>query len=277
MGFLGPLLVVLVTSFAASNTVMASTSSLSNVTTSVVVPPFLMPWETMEDHVDELYMDDLELASPHVLQSLVEEVRNNEVSILDTVRTNLVKYFDEHASAFRERSTDVTGRTFASLEVALLSLAFLTFAVFLIDLVQDLFNSSGRRLRRNTPEPESSLPDEESTTDLIVLVLSSIDTVANGGTTPDCGQKLLCHLNRSGWNAPGMLGEGANYVTSALFSVFYGTKFEDGLEAAQIGRDEEDCKRHFSECPSIIRGFIPSNEEQSQPTEERIDIVAEEQ
>jgi len=276
MGFLGPLLVVLLTSFAASNTVMASTST-SNVTTSVVVPPFLMPGKSLEDHVDELYMDDLELASPHILQSLVEEVTNNEVSILDTMRANFANYIDEHASALRARSTDATGRTFASLEVALLSLAFLTFAVFLIDLVQDLFNSSGRRFRRNTPEPESSLPDEESTTDLIVLVLSSIDTVANGGTTPDCGQKLLCHLNRSGWNAPGMLGEGANYVTSALFSVFYGTKFEDGLEAAQIGRDEEDCKRHFSECPSIIRGFIPSNEEQSQPTEERIDIVAEEQ
>lgn len=276
MGFLGPLLAVLLTSFAASNTVMATTSpSLSNVTTAVVVPWERMPWE-----LDDLYKEDLVLTPPHILQSLVEvveEATSNQVSILDTVRENLAKYIDEHASALHARYTGVTGRTFASLEVALLSLAFLTFAVFLIDLVQDLFNSSGRRLRRDAPEPSSALPDEESTTDLIVLVLSSIDTVGNGGSTPDCGQKLLCHLNRSGWNAPGMLGEGVNYAASALFSIFSGTKFEDGLEAAQLGRDEEDCKIQFPECPSIIRGFIPSNEKQSQPTEERIDIVAEEQ
>jgi len=239
---------------------------------------------SMEDHVDDLYLDDLELASPHLLQSLVEEARSNEISILDTVRSNFARYIDEHAHALRESSSE--GRTFASLEVALLSLAFLTFAVFLIDLVQDLFNSSssGRssRLRRDTQDEttSSSLPDEESTTDLIVLVLSSIDTVANaynGGTNPDCGQKFLCHLNRSGWNAPGLLGEGANYAASAILSVFTGTKFEEGIGAAQMGRDQEDCKQHYTECPSVIRNFIPKSEDPSQPTDERIDIDAEEE
>ncbi|ROT82859.1 hypothetical protein C7M84_023965 [Penaeus vannamei] len=140
--------------------------------------------------------------------------------------------------------------SFPSLEAALLSLAFLTFAVFLIDLVQDVLStnstSTGRHTR-NVRDPE----EDQRTTDLIVLALTSLDTVSHGRENPECGQKLLCHLNRSGWHDEGILGT-ALFLT--LFSPESG--FQRNMDAAQYGRDKQECVDKYTSCPSILGDLI---------------------
>lgn len=146
--------------------------------------------------------------------------------------------------------------SFPSLEAALLSLAFLTFAVFLIDLVQDVLStnstSTGRHTR-NARDPE----EDQRTTDLIVLALTSLDTVSHGRENPECGQKLLCHLNRSGWHDEGILGTASNYVVSLFLTLFSPESgFQRNMDAAQYGRDKQECVDKYTSCPSILGDLI---------------------
>ncbi|KAK3861394.1 hypothetical protein Pcinc_032643 [Petrolisthes cinctipes] len=184
---------------------------------------------------------------------------------LTRMRSRMVRQLELRGSELARKFTSLN---FPSLEAALISLAFLTFAVFLIDLVQDLLsgNTTGRsnNMFSSRPRtPRGSLTgdgddDDETLTDLIVLTLSSLDTVRYGSDHPDCGKKLLCHLNRSGWHSGGIIGTVSNYFVSLLLSlVSPGSGFEANLEAAQYGRESEGCSDHYSGCPSIMAAFIP--------------------
>ncbi|KAK4288813.1 hypothetical protein Pmani_038185 [Petrolisthes manimaculis] len=216
---------------------------------------------------------------------------------LTRMRSRMVRQLELRGGELGRKFTSLN---FPSLEAALISLAFLTFAVFLIDLVQythsllihtllpsiyntkhhlhhvtpscvptkDLLtgNTTGRsnNMFSSRPRtPRGSLTgdgddDDETLTDLIVLTLSSLDTVRYGGDHPDCGKKLLCHLNRSGWHSDGIIGTVSNYFVSLLLSlVSPGSGFEANLEAAQYGRESEGCSDQYSGCPSIMAEFIP--------------------
>ncbi|XP_063878103.1 uncharacterized protein LOC135110069 [Scylla paramamosain] len=171
---------------------------------------------------------------------------------LTRARSSLISSIDRRG---KEMGRSFSSGSFSSLESTLLSLAFLTFAVFLVDLVQDLLNgttstSTGRKRR-------SEKEDEERMTDLIVLALSSVDTLSFGADTPDCGRKLLCHLNRAGWH-DGWLGTASNYFVSLVFSILSSSTFQDNLEAANFGREKQDCTSRYPSCPSVLGELLPS-------------------
>ncbi|XP_068233801.1 uncharacterized protein [Palaemon carinicauda] len=148
-------------------------------------------------------------------------------------------------------SRQFSSMNFPSLEAALLSLAFLTFAVFVINLLQDLLRGSSSGRKRRSSEPDDRM------TDVIVLALSSIDTLSYGTQNPICGQKLLCHLNRSGWH-DGLLGSASNYIVSLLLSVFSPkSNFQNNLDAAHFGRENEECTEKYSGCPSVLGELLP--------------------
>ncbi|XP_050705348.1 uncharacterized protein LOC126990713 [Eriocheir sinensis] len=170
----------------------------------------------------------------------------------------------------RERavSRSFSSLSFTNLESALLSLAFLTFAVFLVGLVQDLLNGSstttnGRKRSQSAASGLLKLLSEDSDdkddrmADLIVLTLSSIDTLSYGRENPDCGRKFLCHLNRSGWH-DGLLGTASNYLVSLVFSLVSPSGFQENLDAAMFGREKQDCTFRYPSCPSVIGELLPS-------------------
>ncbi|KAK8376729.1 hypothetical protein O3P69_009976 [Scylla paramamosain] len=75
--------------------------------------------------------------------------------------------------------------------------------------------------------------------------------------TPDCGRKLLCHLNRAGWH-DGWLGTASNYFVSLVFSILSSSTFQDNLEAANFGREKQDCTSRYPSCPSVLGELLPS-------------------
>ncbi|XP_037788319.1 uncharacterized protein LOC119583736 [Penaeus monodon] len=169
------------------------------------------------------------------------------------IKEQLMRVVESRGKAVARQFSSLS---FPSLEAALLSLAFLTFAVFLIDLVQDVLStnstSTGRHTR-NARDPE----EDQRTTDLIVLALTSLDTVSHGRENPECGQKLLCHLNRSGWHDDGILGTASNYVVSLFLTLFSPESgFQRNLDAAQYGRDKQECVDRYTSCPSILGDLI---------------------
>ncbi|XP_042856406.1 uncharacterized protein LOC122243007 [Penaeus japonicus] len=184
--------------------------------------------------------------------STVAEAARNRASF-GGVKEKLMRAVERQGKAVARQFSSLS---FPSLEAALLSLAFLTFAVFLIDLVQDVLSanstSSGRHARAAREQEE-----DQRTTDLIVLALTSLDTVSHGRENPECGQKLLCHLNRSGWHDEGILGTASNYVVS-LFLALYSpdSGFQRNLDAAQFGREKQECVDKYTACPSILGDLI---------------------
>ncbi|XP_042205950.1 uncharacterized protein LOC121855146 [Homarus americanus] len=192
---------------------------------------------------------DEELESDGGSDTITSTSANKQtVTLFDTVKNKLIEHVDTQG---RSLSRQMSSLNFPSLEVALLSLAFLTFAVFLIDLVQDLLNgnTSGRK-RRDAAD--------DGLTDLIVLTLSSLDTVSFGRENPECGQRLLCHLNRSGWH-DGMLGTASNYFVSMILSLFSPSSgFQGNLDAANYGRESEECAERYPTCPSVLGDLLPS-------------------
>ncbi|XP_076028755.1 uncharacterized protein LOC143017769 [Oratosquilla oratoria] len=181
------------------------------------------------------------------------EVRSEELPSfhLEQLRNTLLKIADDKKSASLGRQ--LSSMSFPSLEVALLSLAFLTFAVFLVDLVRDVFtnNSTGRK-RRDASSAENS----DVIADLIVVILSSLDTVSYGRKNPDCGHRLICHLNRVGWHQ-GPLGSAANFGLSLALSLFSpDAKLEENLASAEFGRENEECALQFPGCPSVVSSLM---------------------
>nr|XP_045622397.1 uncharacterized protein LOC123772993 [Procambarus clarkii] len=183
-------------------------------------------------------------------QDAVRRPRQKE-TVFEGVRKTVLHQVERQGSAL---GRDASAMNLQSLEVALLSLAILTFAVFIIDLVQDLLRgtTSGRSHRGSQDDADDGLAD------LIVLTLSSLDTVSYGREHPDCGKKLLCHLNRSGWHT-GILGTASNYFVSLLLTVYSPTSgFQKNLDAANYGRESEECTDRYSTCPSVLGDLLPS-------------------
>ncbi|XP_071546857.1 uncharacterized protein [Panulirus ornatus] len=181
---------------------------------------------------------------------------HKEMTSLERVREGLLDYIGSRGS---EVGRTYSALTFPSLEAALLSLAFLTFAVFLIDLVQDLLTGNSGGGRHGRARQEGGGEVDEGVTDMIVLTLSSLDTLSFGREQPDCGRKLLCHLNRSGWH-DGLLGTASNYFVSLLLTIFSPTSgFGGNLEAASSGREEGlECVARYPSCPSILGDLLPT-------------------
>ncbi|KAK7080552.1 hypothetical protein SK128_010835 [Halocaridina rubra] len=188
-----------------------------------------------------------------------EEIRKPILSqALTNIRDMIVHRLERESGGVSRQFSSVG---FPSIEVALLSLAFLTFAVFLIDLVQVGHDPEYHKdlLRGNTTSGRRRRSEEgvdDGMTDLIVLTLSSIDTISYGNENPDCGQKLLCHLNRSGWH-DGFLGTASNYFVSLLLSLFSPQSgFQNNLNAAQFGKESDECTDRYSTCPSVLADLM---------------------
>ncbi|KAG7155318.1 hypothetical protein Hamer_G024584 [Homarus americanus] len=89
-------------------------------------------------------------------------------------------------------------------------------------------------------------------------LIEHVDTVSFGRENPECGQRLLCHLNRSGWH-DGMLGTASNYFVSMILSLFSPSSgFQGNLDAANYGRESEECAERYPTCPSVLGDLLPS-------------------
>ncbi|CAL8134226.1 unnamed protein product [Orchesella dallaii] len=99
----------------------------------------------------DLFMDFLKF----LLQRLLTKKWTTELAIkrLDKVKTSLIKYYAKR-NIFQTEISSARDKAFGfpSLEGALLSLAFLTFSVFLIDLIQTLLT----KLRMTTTAPTAA-------------------------------------------------------------------------------------------------------------------------
>nr|XP_053638152.1 uncharacterized protein LOC128692850 [Cherax quadricarinatus] len=173
-----------------------------------------------------------------------------EDTILQSIRSKVLYYLEREG---QHLGREYNNMNLPSVEVALLSLAFLTFVVFIVDLVQDLLTGSSSSGRKRAADDA-----DDSLADLIVLTLSSLDTVSYGREHPDCGRKLLCHLNRSGWHS-GVLGTASNYFVSLVLTVFSpASDFQRYVDAADYGRQNDECADRYSSCPSVLGDLLPS-------------------
>ncbi|XP_066978067.1 uncharacterized protein [Macrobrachium rosenbergii] len=208
-----------------------------------------LPHESSRDVLNSANLDaDLESSDSKGLDTKTDAVKTKTIASLERLRDKAVRSLEKRSGDLRKQFSSMN---FPSLEAALLSLAFLTFAVFVIDLIQDLFRGTSTGRKRRSSEPDDGM------TDVIVLALSSIDTLSYGSQNPACGQKLLCHLNRSGWH-DGLLGSASNYFVSLLLSVFSPKSgFQKNLDAAHFGKESEDCTERYSGCPSVLGELLP--------------------
>ncbi|XP_063590812.1 uncharacterized protein LOC134767665 [Penaeus indicus] len=197
--------------------------------------------------------EDFDLAQKDSFRDSTAAETTRDPTPFAGVKEDLIRAVESRGKAVARQFSSLS---FPSLEAALLSLAFLTFAVFLIDLVQDVLSTNSTSTGRHTRNARD--PDEDQrTTDLIVLALTSLDTVSHGRENPECGQKLLCHLNRSGWHDDGILGTASNYVMSLFLTLLSpDSGFQRNLDAAQYGRDQQECVDKYTSCPSILGDLI---------------------